>query len=147
MGKRRKARELVLQSLYAQAMTENPVEKVIESVLDSIKPDKDLYEFALQLFRRTMRHKNELDQQVGAMLKNWDLARVALMDRLILRLALCELLYFEEIPPKVTLNEAIDLAKKFSTSESGRFVNGIMDALLKKGRDENMIRKTGRGLM
>ncbi|HET56271.1 MAG TPA: N utilization substance protein B, partial [Ignavibacteria bacterium] len=73
--------------------------------------------------------------------------RIALLDRLILRLALCELLFFEEIPPKVTINEAIDLAKKFSTEDSGRFVNGILDAVLRKLKQENRLAKHGRGLL
>jgi N utilization substance protein B len=79
--------------------------------------------------------------------ENWKYERIALVDRLVLRIALCELLYFDDIPPKVTINEAIDLAKKFSTAESGRFVNGMLDALFKKYSDEKRIRKKGRGLL
>ncbi|MFC1569949.1 transcription antitermination factor NusB [bacterium] len=147
MGKRRKARELVLQSMYAENMAEKQTDEIIDDIMVSIQTDKDILEFAEKLFRKVIRFKLELDEEIATMLENWDLGRIALMDRLILRLALCELLYFEEIPPKVTLNEAIDLAKKFSTSESGRFVNGILDALYKKCNDEKRIVKTGRGLM
>ena len=70
-----------------------------------------------------------------------------MIDKLILRQALCELLYFKEIPPKVTINEAIDLAKKYSTTESGRFVNGILDAIYKTLKIHNQILKQGRGLI
>ena len=78
---------------------------------------------------------------------NWQFDRIALMDRLILRMALCELINYEEIPPKVTINEAIDLAKKYSTYESGRFVNGVLDALYRKLKKDKKITKSGRGLI
>jgi len=84
---------------------------------------------------------------VTSVVENWEFGRIALIDRLILRLALCELLHFDEIPPKVTINEAIDLAKKYSTSQSGRFVNGILDSLYQKYKSENRIKKRGRGLI
>ncbi|MBN2104481.1 transcription antitermination factor NusB [bacterium] len=147
MGKRRKARELVLQSMYAETMTEKPIREILEDIMTSIQRDREILGFAEELLHKVMRFKHELDEEVATMLENWELSRVALMDRLILRLALCELLYFKEIPPKVTINEAIDLAKKFSTGESGRFVNGILDALFKKCSDEKRMIKTGRGLM
>ena len=147
MGKRRKARELVLQSMYAENMTEKETGEIIEEVMISVQKDQEILEFAEQLFRKAIRFKGELDGEVATMLENWELGRIALLDRLILRLALCELLYFEEIPPKVTINEAIDLAKKFSTGESSRFVNGIIDGLYKKCNEENRIIKKGRGLL
>jgi N utilization substance protein B len=147
MGKRRRARELVLQYLYAETMAEGSWETLSAQSVGTALNDQELLEFSGLLFRKTIAHKEELDREVAAMLENWDISRVALIDRLILRLALCELLYFEEIPPKVTMNEAIDLAKKFSTSESGRFVNGILDALYKKFNSLDRIQKTGRGLL
>ena len=147
MGKRRKARELVLQLLYAEAMSNNPAETIIQDLTAGAEGRHDIVDFAEQLFRKIIKFKIELDDEVALILKNWEYYRVALIDRLILRLALCELLYFKEIPPKVTINEAIDLAKKYSTSESGRFVNGILDALFKKCSDEKRIVKEGRGLM
>lgn len=147
MGKRRKSRELVLQSMYAENITEKPVQEIMQEVIFQSQQDRDICEFAESLLRKALRFKQALDEEVAAMLENWDLNRVALIDRLVLRLALCELLYFQEIPPKVTMNEAIDLAKKFSTGESGRFVNGILDALYRKCNDENRIVKTGRGLL
>ena len=85
--------------------------------------------------------------EVSKMVKNWDFKRVALVDRLVIRMAFCELLYFDEIPPKVTINEAIELAKTFSTEQSGRFVNGILDSLYKKFKTDKKIVKTGRGLI
>ncbi|MBN1780897.1 transcription antitermination factor NusB [bacterium] len=147
MGKRRKARELVLQSLYAETMSRDPAETIIGQLMKPLENDQEVHAFAEQLFRQCIRFAEALDLDVASMLKNWEFNRVALIDRLILRLALCELLYFQEIPPKVTINEAIDLAKKYSTGESGRFVNGILDALFKKCSDEKRIKKSGRGLL
>lgn len=147
MGKRRRARELVLQSLYAEVMAKNTLDDIVIDIMASIQEDEDAHGFAEQLFRKVYRNAQTLDEDVAIMLENWELSRVALLDRLILRIALCELLYFEEIPPKVTINEAIDMAKKYSTAESGRFVNGILDALYKKLTDEKRIQKKGRGLL
>ncbi|NQT24789.1 transcription antitermination factor NusB [candidate division KSB1 bacterium] len=146
MGKRRKARELVLQGLYALEVSDNPIKTVIEEIEEQ-DPDPTVQEFACDLLRKTVHNHTELDEVVSKSVKNWNFDRIAIIDRLILRQSLCELMHFEEIPPKVTINEAIDLAKKFSTAESGRFVNGILDAVLKQLKTEDKISKSGRGLM
>jgi len=147
MRKRRKARELALQRLYAHEISGNPLGRILDELSDNFKGDPDIEAFAKALLRRAIENKIELDQDIETLIKNWDFSRIALVDRLILRLANCELLYFGEIPPKVTINEAIELAKDFSTAKSGRFVNGILDSLLKKLRVENRLAKTGRGLV
>lgn len=147
MGKRRKARELVLQNLYAYEISGNPIESVIENMTSFESDAPDIYEFACSLLRKTIHNQETLDNFVIETVKNWKFERIALLDRLILRQALCEMLYFDEIPPKVTINEAIDLAKKFSTDDSGRFVNGILDAVLRKLKQENRLDKHGRGLL
>ena len=147
MKKRRIARELALQGLYAMEISGNPIETVLEEVVQWAENDEEIVEFASSLIRKTTLQKDELDRRVSLMVENWEFSRVALIDRIILRAALCELLNFETIPPKVTINEAIDLAKQFSTADSGRFVNGILDALYKKLNGENKINKTGRGLI
>jgi N utilization substance protein B len=147
MGKRRKARESVLQGLYACEMNPERFDAVLAGFTEDHPEDPETVGFASDLLRRTIRNRETLDLDIQSVAKNWDLNRMALIDRLVLRLALSELLYFEEIPPKVTLNEAIDLAKKYSTEGSGQFVNGILDAVYKKYRQENRIQKTGRGLL
>jgi len=146
MKKRRRARELCLQGLYALEISKNPVDQVIEDVRQK-ETDEEILSFACQLLRATAEQNEALDQEVMSVVKNWDLNRIALVDRLILRMALCEILNFEEIPPKVTINEAIDLAKKFSTSESGRFVNGILDSLYQHYKTTSKLAKKGRGLL
>jgi N utilization substance protein B len=147
MGRRRRARELVLQGLYALEISGNSLEMIIEDSLFRGYEDEDMMNFVSNLMQKSMKQKNILDKNIATTVKNWNYERIALIDRLILRLALCELIYFEEIPPKVTINEAIDLAKKYSTAESGRFVNGILDAIYQKYKLENQIVKRGRGLM
>jgi transcription antitermination protein NusB len=92
-------------------------------------------------------HKQEIDDEIVHLLKNWDLRRVAILDKVVLRMALVELLYFSEIPPEVSMDEAIELAKKYSTDASGKFVNGLLDAVFRKLVGEKRIKKTGRGLI
>ena len=147
MGKRHKARELVLQGLYSWEMNKDHFDSILETFSKEIGDDPETVEFASDLLRKAVRHQETIDLDIQTAAKNWDLGRMALLDRLILRLALTELLHFSEIPPKVTINEAIDLAKNFSTEQSGQFVNGILDALYKKYRQENRIVKSGRGLV
>jgi len=146
MGKRRRARELVLQGLYAMEISENSIETVLNDIHQSHGEEEMIF-FVNKLLQETIDHKEDLDREVGSAVRNWDLNRIALIDRIILRFALCELLYFQEIPPKVTINEAIDLAKKYSTTDSGRFVNGVLDAIYQKLHMERRIIKKGRGLI
>lgn len=144
MRKRRKSREIVLQGLYSKEISGNSYNEIIDSwQMD----DDEVLGFARNLLKMVLDHQEEIDEAVIASVKNWKFDRIALIDRLILRLAVCEFLWFEDIPPKVTINEAIDLAKKFSTEESGRFVNGILDSLYHKFQKESKILKQGRGLV
>ncbi len=147
MRRRRRARELALQGLYAWEVSRNPLEGVLEEVSEKGKKDGEIVVFASDLLSKTVKHKETLDKDVDLVVENWEYERIALVDRLIIRMALCELLYFDEIPPKVTINEAIELAKEYSTAQSGRFVNGILDSLYQKFKSENKIKKKGRGLV
>ena len=147
MKKRRRARELALQGLYASEVSDNPLEVVLEEVSEKESEDEEIVTFASNLLRKAIDHKDTLDKDVASVVENWEFERIALIDRLILRMALCELLLFDEIPPKVTINEAIDLAKDYSTAQSGRFVNGVLDSLYQRFKSEKKIVKKGRGLV
>jgi N utilization substance protein B len=147
MGKRRRARELALQALYAHEVSGNNIDAILTDLSKEEMADEETLEFASNLISETVNRSDALDQEVIPLVKNWEFNRIALIDRLVLRLAVCEILHFQEIPPKVTINEAIDLAKKFSTEESGRFVNGILDAFYKKVKQEGRVEKMGRGLV
>ncbi len=129
MGKRRKARELVLQILYAREISGEEMEVVLADVLDRQKPPADVAEFASLLATRTGEHLREIDEIIAQKVKRWELSRIAVVDRNLLRLAICELFHFPDIPQKVSINEAIELAKTYSTKESGRFINGILDSV------------------
>ena len=85
--------------------------------------------FAEPLIRGTVEHRNEIDEHIKNHAKNWELHRMAVVDRNILRLAIYEMLHRADIPPVVSINEAVDIAKKFSTQDSGKFVNGILDKI------------------
>ncbi|HEX9005851.1 MAG TPA: transcription antitermination factor NusB [Bacteroidota bacterium] len=144
--RRRIIREKVVQALYAYEIGHDPVDYVIKCILVGLQDDKPAYEFARRLVIQTIEHTEEIDVVIGGKVTNWDFGRIATLDRLILRMAICELLYFKEIPPKVTMNEAIELAKLFSTSRSGQFVNGVLDAVLSDMKSAGSLPKSGRGL-
>ncbi len=103
--------------------------------------------FLLNLYRKTINHEDEYELLISSTLDNWELERIALMDNLLIRMAICELQEFPSIPVKVTLNEYIEIAKYFSTPRSSVFINGILDKLVEQLKTGNKISKKGRGLM
>lgn len=144
--KRRLIREKVLQLLYAFELNEDNHEGMKEAILSEIN-DKTDFTFANSLINKVLKNKIEIDELIKSKVDNWDLSRIALIDRILLRMGICELLYFPDIPPKVSINEAIEIAKEYSTSSSGKFLNGILDAILDDLKKENKLKKTGRGLL
>lgn len=144
--RRRIIREKVIQALYAHEISGDPPEHVIDCILTSLQSNKSAYDFARRLVIHTITHAGEIDKIIRAKVANWDFQRIAVLDRLILRMGICELIYFTEIPPKVSMNEAIDLAKLFSTERSGQFINGVLDAVLNDMKNSGGLAKAGRGL-
>jgi len=144
--RRRIVREKVVQALYAHEITGDGAAHVVEHILPGLKNDKGAYEFAKQLVAKSIEHSKEIDEIIRSKVANWDFSRIALLDRLILRMGICELIYFQDIPPKVSMNEAIEIAKLFSTEKSGQFVNGILDAVLEDLKSTGHLSKLGRGL-
>jgi N utilization substance protein B len=163
MGKRREARERAVQFLFQHDL--NPPGQLDEALdhfwnsqraaalADEKGPanwgqatelppptaaEAETRLFADPLIRGTLQHRDELDAEIKKYAQNWDLHRMAAVDRNILRLAIYEMLHREDIPPVVSINEAVDIAKKYSTQDSGKFVNGILDKikgqLLRPGR-------------
>lgn len=96
---------------------------------DDDKVEADIVEFAVRLVEGTLQQRAAIDQKLAAVTRNWDLARMATVDRNVLRMATYELMFCTDVPPKVAINEAIDLGKKYSTANSGGFVNGILDRI------------------
>jgi N utilization substance protein B len=155
MGKRREARERAVQFLFQYDL--NPPDE-LEAALNQFwegqraaviakekgratwgetenaappptPEDLAVRVFADPLIRGTLEHREAIDERILRHCKNWDLSRIAAVDRNILRLAIFEMLHREDIPPVVSINEAVDIAKKFSTQDSGKFVNGILDSV------------------
>jgi len=131
MRERRIAREVALQAIYALELSGDNIKTVESHIISgSEELPAELKPFACQLFETTTVHRKELDGYIKAKSENWDFERIAIIDRLIIRMAICEFLFFDDIPPKVSISEAIEIAKKYSTDESSAFVNGILDAVL-----------------
>ena len=148
MSSRRGARERVIQALYAFELGGGDAEAILKHVV--AKPSTDdaaTLRFAESLFLRTLDSRNTTEEIIRRHTQNWEISRIALIDRLVLRMAICEILTFEDIPPKVSINEAIEVAKKFSTSKSGKFVNGILDAFVAELAAQGLLKKSGRGLV
>jgi transcription antitermination protein NusB len=147
MHGRRKAREVALQVLYSLNFVHLDVEKAMELFWGNFVAPKTAKEFAASLIEGTWGHREELDQLIEDCSDNWSLSRISKVDISILRLAVFEFLYCDDIPSKVTLNEAIDLGKTFGSENSGSFINGILDALnlkLKKKNADNPINRSAR---
>lgn len=148
MSPRRIARARALQALFAYELSGDDTEHVIKHVLHpAIGDDAEARLFAERLLLETLKNREFADSIIVNHIKNWDIERLAVIDKIVLRMALTEFISFEDIPPKVTINEAIDLAKGFSTEQSGLFVNGVLDAALQVLKQEGKILKKGRGLI
>lgn len=145
MSQRREARKAVLQALYANEIGKGQWTQIIRSVIKPKIRDSDTFSFAEKLFLKVVNNQETIDEVIQSHINNWRIERLNTIDRLILRLAIAEFLYFDQIPTKVTINEAIEVAKKFSTQKSGNFVNGILDSALKQLQDDGRIQKKGRG--
>ncbi len=133
MGTRRQSSEAAVQILYQRDL--NPHEALDDAVARFWKeqdyPD-DIRAFAEKLARGALEKRDAVDEQIKRVTENWELERIAAVDRNILRLAIHEMMFCDDIPPVVSINEAVDIAKKFSTKESGKFVNGILDRIRKE---------------
>jgi len=137
MRGRRKAREIALQVLYGLNFENIDVQKALDLFWSNFVAPKTAKEFAAFLVQGTCEHKEELDKLIAGCSDNWSLGRMSKVDINILRLAVFEFLYCDDIPPKVTLNEAVDLGKTFGSENSGSFINGILDALNLKLNKKN----------
>ena len=129
MGNRRKSRELAMQALYYMDMSQDDSNEMLERFCDNFSPPKKMLPFFLKLVKGVIRGKGEIDSILERFSDNWKLNRMPCVDRNTMRIAVYELLYCRDIPYKVSINEAIDMGKKFGTKESGAFINGILDSI------------------
>jgi transcription antitermination factor NusB len=134
MKKRTRARELALQFLYQLDLRGPEHLGEARAFLRAEEEDKGAREFATQLVNGVAEHREELDGEIRAVAQNWEIGRMAVIDRNVLRMAAFELFHCPDIPPKVAINEAIELGKRFSTQNSGAFINGILDKIKDRAR-------------
>ena len=129
MGKRRKSREFALQVLYQLNISKQDALTALTQFREHFISDGEVDAFQKRLVLGVLEHCSELDRLIERYSENWRLDRINLVERNILRMAVFELLFCEEIPPKVTINEAIDLGKRYGSEDSGSFINGILDRI------------------
>lgn len=131
MGKRRAGRELALKVLFQVDIAGVPSEEALQAAEASTDSGQETLLFARRLVDTTLAHVEEIDRLLRRYAKQWPLDRMANVDRCLLRIATCEILYCPDIPNSVAVDEAVELAKKYSTEDSGRFINGILGSLLR----------------
>ncbi len=129
MKKRSRARELALQFLYQLDQRGADFLAEAKAFFRQEEPDKSTRDFALHLIRGTAENQDEIDEVIREVAQNWDIERMAVIDRNVLRMATYEILHRKDIPPKVSINEAIELGKRYSTQNSGGFINGVLDKI------------------
>ena len=135
---RRNAREGVLEALFAKEFSEEKPKVVLNRVLDSNPTRKKSSEFIEMLFFCVVENVNWADDLIKLHLQNWEFERVAQVDRLLLRMGICEIFFLEEIPPKVSISEMVEISKIYSTDESPGFINGILDSVYKDFQKKEM---------
>lgn len=145
--KRRLIREKVLQALYVYELSHEPIETIIETIVGELKPHPEAFAFAKSLILKVIEQSDALDKMISQRAEHWDFNRIAVIDRIVIRMGICELLYYDDIPPKVSINEAIEIVRAYSTDKSDKFVNGVLDSVLNDLKKEGKLKKTGRGLV
>ncbi len=132
MGARRRARERAIQILYQMDISGDSPENVLKLYWRMHPPkSEDVRKYTLFLFEGTVKNLKRIDELIVKYSKNWKLSRMPVVDRNILRLAVFELLYEDDVPPSVAINEALEIARRFSTEDSTQFINGVLDAINK----------------
>src|SRR5713101_1303928 len=130
-SKRREARELAMKILYQIEVGQGPVEEVIETTREAVPTEPDEWAYVDEVVHGVLLEQHALDRIIADLASGWKLERIANVDRNILRLALYEIRDRPDIPASVSVNEAVEMAKKYSTEESGKFVNGILGSYLR----------------
>jgi len=128
---RRKARELTLKALYAYDISGTEVEQISNNIISPslIKPES--IRFSRSLFLKAVQNIKEIDKLIKDHARSWDFSRIATIEKNILRMGICEFLFFDDIPSTISIDEAIELAKKYAGKDSKNFVNAVLDSVLK----------------
>jgi N utilization substance protein B len=141
MGKRRKARESTLQILFQLEFHDTKPEDVIDSFWKNKKATKEIKEHSRWLVEGIISHRDSIDRLIQSVSANWRITRMAIVDRNVLRIAVFELLHGEDLAPAIVINEAIEIAKKYSSEEGATFINGILDAARKEIQEMKKLSK------
>jgi len=129
MSSRRRSREMAIQVLYQVDMAQSDLAEALRLFCEHFEAPESIRDFAFELSRGVDEHREEVDTLIKRFSEHWRLERMPTVDRNILRLAIYELLYRSDIPAKVSINEAVDLGKKYGSEDSGSFINGILDRI------------------
>jgi transcription antitermination protein NusB len=140
MRNRRKARELAMQALFYMDMSQNDSKEAIKLFCENFVTSKRNLSFFLELINGVIKGLPEIDSVIKRFSSNWKISRMSIVDRNIMRLAVYEMLFCGDIPSKVSINEAIDIGKKFGAEESGAFINGILDSIRIALEEEKIIK-------
>jgi N utilization substance protein B len=132
MSKRRSARELILKVLYQLDVGKLPPDEVLETTFEEVRPPAEDRQYVEEITRGVLESVESLDQTIGELAEGWSLDRLAKVDKSVLRMALYELIHRPDIPVNVVINDAVEVAKKYSTEDSGRFVNGILGSFVRR---------------
>ena len=129
---RRDARKVVLKALFAHQFTCDNPRKTLERVIKTNQLKDDNIDFMDKLFHCVIENSDFSEKLIKSHLQNWEIGRVAKVDRLLLRMGICEIFFMESIPPKVSISEMVEISKIYSTDESPGFINGVLDAIYKE---------------
>ena len=135
---RRSAREAVLQALYAIEVGKETKSKALKDILKRESRNQDAKNFITELFNVSLSNREWCEDQIKSRLNNWEFKRVAILDRLLLIVAIAEIFFIDTVPPKVSISEAIQIAKRYSTEDSSAFVNGVLDNIYKSVAKEKI---------
>ena len=143
MGKRRSSRELALKFLYQSELNVGNIDEQMKLFLERNSLQDEVEVFMMELVKSTLKQMKEIDEIIQKFSDNWVLDRMTVIDRNILRMGTCELLFNFSTPPKVAINEAVDIAKKYGNEDSPEFINGILDKIYKEIRQKRPLPFTG----
>ena len=145
---RHDVRVLAMQVLYAYEISQEPIQMLLETIAgEELADEPEMFTFAQGLVYAVLHHREETDTLIRSRAQNWDFDRIALVDRVLLRMGVVEFIHYPDIPTKVTMNECVEIAKRYSTDQSSSFVNGMLDGILRELKKDDRVRKTGRGLI
>ncbi len=134
MGKRRISRELAVQFLYLADMNEGDISQQLKQFWEDNPVSVEVQSFTEEILTHIFDHREEIDSRLEQFSEHWTLSRMAVIDRNLLRMAASEILYSKTVPPKVAIDEAVEIAKKFGSEDSPNFINGILDRILKESQ-------------